>query len=224
MATQKSGNTEFLLLTRAFIVHAVGILLLIFTYKMGWMQKVISTDSLYISRVIIALGVFSLLMGTVKLWNFTRELNVARTASARMREGGLSAMQAFLSNTKTRTEEFVKLSLEAGTKNRGSVVRAFVMKLERKSSSLDHFLEILPMLGLFGTVAGIIAAFASLDPSALDKSGPLALPGFMIALITTAVGICFTVWLIFIRMLIGDGVGQLTETLLALPIEGDADE
>ena len=80
------------------------------------------------------------------------------------------------------------------------------------------------MLGLFGTVVGIISAFGALDPLALDKSGPLALPGFMIALITTAVGICFTVWFIFIRMLIGDGVGQLTETLLALPLEGEKDE
>jgi biopolymer transport protein ExbB/TolQ len=224
MTKQKSGNTEFLLLTRALIVHAVGLLLVVFAYKMEWIQKVISTDSLYISRAIIALGVFTLVMGTAKLWVFTKELNVARNATVQLRSSGKDAMLAFLSGTKTRTEEFVRLSVDAGTQNRGSVVRAYVMKLERKASSLDHFLEILPMLGLFGTVVGIISAFAALDPTALDKSGPLALPGFMIALITTAVGICFTVWFIFIRMLIGDGVGQLTETLLALPIEVGDDE
>lgn len=224
MATQKSGNTEYLLLLRTFIVHAVGIMLMFFSYKMGWLQKVISTDTLYISRVIILLGVFTLVMGTIKVWTFTKELNVARDATKRFRSGGKRAVLDLLSGSNSRTEEFVKLSIDAGAENRSGVVRAYVMKLERKASSLDHFLEILPMLGLFGTVVGIISAFSALDPSALDKSGPLALPGFMIALITTAVGICFTVWFIFIRMLIGDGVGQLTETLLALPLEGEKDE
>lgn len=221
---KKSGNTEYLLLTRALIVHAVGMVLLVVSYKMGWLQKVISTDTLYISRIIIALGVFTLVMGTAKLWGFTKELNIARGASARRATGGKEGVLAFLAGTKSRTEEFTNLLVEAGEANRGNVVRAYVMKLERKAASLDHFLEILPMLGLFGTVVGIITAFAALDPSALDKSGPLALPGFMIALITTAVGICFTVWFIFIRMLIGDGVGQLTETLLALDLEGGKSE
>lgn len=224
MASSKTGNTEYLLVLRAFIIHAVGVMLLFFSYKMGWLQKVISTDTLFISRTIILLGVFTLVVGTVKIWTFTKELNIARGATRRFRNGGKSAAVEMLSGSNSRTEEFVKLSIDAGAENRSGVVRAYVMKLERKASSLDHFLEILPMLGLFGTVVGIISAFSALDPSALDKSGPLAIPGFMIALITTAVGICFTVWFIFIRMLISDGVGQLTETLLALPLEGGKDE
>jgi biopolymer transport protein ExbB/TolQ len=224
MAKQKSGDTEYLLLTRALIIHAIGVSSVILSYRMGWLQKVISTDTLYISRVIIALGVFTLVMGTAKLWSFTRELNIARGATTRSLLDGKEAALLFLAGSRSRTAEFVKLLSGAGPENRGNVVRAYVMKLERKASSLDHFLEILPMLGLFGTVVGIISAFSALDPAALDKSGPLALPGFMIALITTAVGICFTVWFIFIRMLIGDGVGQLTETLLALDVEGEKNE
>ncbi len=39
----KSGNTEYLLLTRALIVHAVGMILLVVSYKMEWLQKVILT-------------------------------------------------------------------------------------------------------------------------------------------------------------------------------------
>lgn len=219
MKTYKFGDTEYLLMLRAIIIHAAGIALTLFCYKMGWVEKVISTDTLYISRAIMVLGVFTLVMGTAKLWDFTRELNVAIGATKAGSRGEKHKIMEYLEGSNSRTEEFVNIASDAGN-NRDYVVRAYMQKLERKASSLDHFLEILPMLGLFGTVAGMLLVFGAIDPSLIDKSAHLAIPGFKVALITTAVGIYFTVWFIFVKNLISDGVGQLSEKLLALDIGG----
>lgn len=224
MTPKSTGDDNDRLFQRALIVHAVGIILIVWCNHMGWLTKVFTTDTFYISRTIIGLGAFALLVGTAKLWGFTRELNIAKKAKQIVAQDGKKALFSFLSSEEaSRTSEFVQQLVDAGPANRSFVTRSFVMKLERKAGTLNHFLEVLPMLGLLGTGVGIISAFSALS-SDLTQSAPLAVPGFMIALITTALGVAFTIWLLFICRLISDGAGQLTEILLAFDLDGGKDE
>ncbi len=63
------------------------------------------------------------------------------------------------------------------------------MQLERGFRFLDNVAQIAPLLGLFGTVLGMISAFQALQDAGNQVDPSLLAGGIWVALLTTAVGL-----------------------------------
>ena len=62
-------------------------------------------------------------------------------------------------------------------------------KLERGFRLLDSVAQLAPLLGLFGTVLGMIEAFQSLQAAGAQVDPSILAGGIWVALLTTAVGL-----------------------------------
>ena len=62
-------------------------------------------------------------------------------------------------------------------------------KLERGLRFLDNVAQLAPLLGLFGTVLGMIEAFQSLQDAGAQVDPSILAGGIWVALLTTAVGL-----------------------------------
>lgn len=153
--------------------------------------------------LLLALSVFALALVILKLVQFARERvgfhgRAGRALHAwfhgspgearRMLEGDASALGAVLA-TAMRLVSGGTMPRGAIEEEVGRIALGRLHELQRGFRALDAIAQIAPLLGLFGTVLGMIEAFRQLQEagSAVDPS--LLAGGIWVALLTTAAGL-----------------------------------
>lgn len=116
----------------------------------------------------------------VRAWAQQRELDRAHIETLR-RSSPLGRVLAAALDNRNRAREVVKEAVE-------DTGRAVVHELERYLNTLGTIAGISPLLGLLGTVIGMIKVFAAIMQAGVGDPAPLA-GGISEALITTAAGL-----------------------------------
>ncbi len=144
--------------------------------------------------LMLGLSVLSLSVILWKIWQFIR-LGVGREDQILVainewdrgnREAAESALQKSrnsLSNVLRNTKENAPKTLIEGKAG------AHITTLEAGFRALDSIAQIAPLLGLFGTVLGMIDAFQALQQAGNSVDPSLLAGGIWVALLTTAAGL-----------------------------------
>lgn len=148
--------------------------------------------------VVLLLGVLSVLVLTVvlyKLWQFT----AARVGGHRSLK---SAVQAWDAGDRTaardhldRSRSYLRPVMDMAMSGQQDADRldaeaeARFARLESGFRLLDSVAQLAPLLGLFGTVLGMISAFQALQDAGDQVDPSILAGGIWVALLTTAVGL-----------------------------------
>ncbi|MFQ6554226.1 MotA/TolQ/ExbB proton channel family protein [Aestuariibius insulae] len=146
--------------------------------------------------ILIGLSIVTLTVMLYKSWQFAvagvgrhREL---KAAVAAWDQGSRGDARSHLERSSSYLAPVVEMSMERGD---GSASRleaeaeARSRKLERGLRFLDSVAQIAPLLGLFGTVLGMIQAFQALQEAGAQVDPSILAGGIWVALLTTAVGL-----------------------------------
>lgn len=162
--------------------------------------------------ILLALSVIAVMVTLVKLFQFTW-LRVGATGSANraleMWIGGRH-QDAYAAVARSSSPTSVVLShgmrgLIAGVDERTvreDVERVAVNQLSGLRSYMrviDSTVQIAPLLGLFGTVLGMISAFQALQNAGAEADPTVLAGGIWVALLTTAVGLSIAIPMAFVN-------------------------
>lgn len=148
--------------------------------------------------ILIAMSVLTLAVTLYKLWQFAasgvgrhRVLSQALTA---WDEGDAATARARLAKSRSYLAPLVGAAMDGhdlpGLGSRLDAEAGLALAgLERGFRLLDTVAQLAPLLGLFGTVLGMIEAFQSLQASGSAVDPSLLAGGIWVALVTTAVGL-----------------------------------
>lgn len=148
--------------------------------------------------VVLLLGAISVITTAVavyKVWQFAatgvgRHRHL-RAALAAWDGGARDAARGHLAASRSYLSEVVALGM-AGRVDAGRLeaeAEERFARLERGFRFLDTVAQIAPLLGLFGTILGMIAAFRALQEAGAAVDPSLLAGGIWVALLTTAVGL-----------------------------------
>lgn len=148
--------------------------------------------------VMVLIGVSIIASATVlfKLWQFA----VARVgrhkaltqAVAAWDAGDRAGARAALGRSKSYLVPVVDMAFSAGPEELGRIEAEAESRFARLESGfrlLDSVAQLAPLLGLFGTVLGMIEAFQALQDAGSSVDPSLLAGGIWVALLTTAVGL-----------------------------------
>ncbi len=148
--------------------------------------------------VLGAVSVLTLAVVLYKLWQF-RSVGVGRhrairAAVAEWDAGQGAQSRAALAPSTSYLKPLISLALEAGPDPElrarlEAEAEALFSRLESGFRLLDSVAQLAPLLGLFGTVLGMIEAFQSLQAAGSSVDPSLLAGGIWVALLTTAVGL-----------------------------------
>ncbi|TQV76301.1 MotA/TolQ/ExbB proton channel family protein [Denitrobaculum tricleocarpae] len=157
--------------------------------------------------ILIAMSVFALAIILLKLWQFqsTRigERRQGLQAVAFYRQGRVRKALQSLQNARSPLSQVISLAIQG--RSRGDVperkVREEVMRygnslLEDLRSGfrpLEVIASLAPLLGLFGTVLGMIEAFRQLEQAGNQVNPAILSGGIWAALLTTAAGLAVAI-------------------------------
>lgn len=153
--------------------------------------------------ILLVMSVLALALMLVKLWQF-RRAGVGRhgdiIAALDMHDRG--AMQAALrkaAGSASHLAPLTVLALESAHEARAQgeplrarltgLAEAAIARLQSGFRLLDSIAQVAPLLGLFGTVLGMISAFQSLQEAGASVDPSALAGGIWVALLTTAVGL-----------------------------------
>lgn len=164
------------------------------------------TDALDLGGPVVALllllSVFALAVVLVKLWQFlklrrTSHAKIGRAVSLWVNKdynGALAALKApktpvarvvalaMRTSLSQRSEGYVREEVESAAAQEVATLRSYFRALEAVA-------QVAPLLGLFGTVLGMIEAFQALEASGVRVNPADLAGGIWVALLTTAVGL-----------------------------------
>lgn len=148
--------------------------------------------------VVLLLGALSVLVLAVvlyKLWQFT----IARVGSHRsIRQaveawdaGDRAAARAHLERSRSYLRPVIDMALadRVDPERLEAEAEARFARLESGFRLLDSVAQLAPLLGLFGTVLGMISAFQALQEAGAQVDPSILAGGIWVALLTTAVGL-----------------------------------
>lgn len=146
--------------------------------------------------ILIGVSVITLAVILYKLWQFTlagvgrhKALSIAVNA---WDEGDTDGATAALAKSSSYLAPLIKQAFISPT-NAAERLQAEAelrfAKLERGLRFLDSVAQLAPLLGLFGTVLGMIEAFQSLQSAGSQVDPSILAGGIWVALLTTAVGL-----------------------------------
>lgn len=148
--------------------------------------------------VVILLIVSVVTLATIlyKLWQFSAA-GVGRHRAlkdfvAAWDGGDRSEAARVLKNSKSYLAPVVEMAFASGpedAKRLEAEAEVEFARLERGFRLLDSVAQLAPLLGLFGTVLGMIDAFQSLQDAGSQVDPTLLAGGIWVALLTTAVGL-----------------------------------
>ncbi|GAB4353993.1 MAG: MotA/TolQ/ExbB proton channel family protein [Oricola sp.] len=154
--------------------------------------------------VLIGVSVISAALVIFKLWQFLaervgRHANMER-ALAHWNAGGRQAAIADLAASRSSAGRIVWQAMAtlagAAPGETGAVAErlqaeasAYLTRLQSGFRALDAIAQISPLIGLFGTVLGMIEAFRKLQDAGNSVDPSLLAGGIWVALLTTAVGL-----------------------------------
>lgn len=146
--------------------------------------------------LLLAISVVTLATILYKLWQFSaagvgrhRALKDAVLAWDR---GDRSSAVNALSTSKSYLAPVIDMAFASDTKDTKRLeaeAEARFARLEGGFRLLDSVAQLAPLLGLFGTVLGMIEAFQSLQDAGSQVDPSLLAGGIWVALLTTAVGL-----------------------------------
>lgn len=166
------------------------------------MIDLIWSTILYISDlggpVVLLLGALSIVVAAVvlyKLWQFTvagvgRHKALAEAVDAWDR-GDRPGTYAALERSRSYLRPVLELAL-AGQSDPARLeaeAETRFARLEKGLRLLDSVAQLAPLLGLFGTVLGMISAFQALQQAGSQVDPSILAGGIWVALLTTAVGL-----------------------------------
>ncbi|MEM6387095.1 MAG: MotA/TolQ/ExbB proton channel family protein [Pseudomonadota bacterium] len=146
--------------------------------------------------ILIAASVYVLAVTLYKLWQF-RIAGVGRhkalkDAVAAWDAGDRSAAVSHLQRSKSYLSPVVELAFGATRDDNSRLVsetEARFARLERGLRTLENIAQLAPLLGLFGTVLGMIEAFQALQQAGSQVDASILSGGIWVALMTTAAGL-----------------------------------
>ena len=148
--------------------------------------------------VVLLLCALSMVVSTVilyKLWQFTaagvgRHKELSRAVAA-WDTGDRAAARSYLRKSRSYLCPVVDMAMSGqrdGERLEAETETLFA-KLERGLRLLDSVAQLAPLLGLFGTVLGMISAFQALQDAGSKVDPSILAGGIWVALLTTAVGL-----------------------------------
>jgi biopolymer transport protein ExbB len=148
--------------------------------------------------VLFVMSVLTLAVTLYKLWQFAASgvgrHRVLSQALAAWDAGDRQDARARLAESRSYLAPLVKAAMDApdlpGLDGRLDAEAGLALAgLERGFRFLDTVAQLAPLLGLFGTVLGMIEAFQSLQSAGSSVDPSLLAGGIWVALLTTAVGL-----------------------------------
>lgn len=145
--------------------------------------------------VLIALSVITLTVVLYKLWQFSAagvgRHRALRDAVAAWDAGDRSAARAALDTSRSYLAPVIDMAISNGApdKRLEAEAEARFARLERGLRFLDIVAQLAPLIGLFGTVLGMIEAFQALQDAGSQVDPSILAGGIWVALLTTAVGL-----------------------------------
>lgn len=146
--------------------------------------------------ILIAASIYVLALTLYKLWQFRtagvgqhRALNAAIGA---WDAGERSSAGSHLGESKSYLKPVVEMAFYAKPEDQNRLVadaEARFAKLERGLRALENIAQLSPLLGLFGTVLGMIEAFQALQQAGSQIDPSILAGGIWVALLTTAAGL-----------------------------------
>lgn len=144
--------------------------------------------------LLLVLSVVSLAVILAKLWQF-RTVGVGRRASLEEAldlwdQGKRAEAMSLAKSSKSHIRSTVLEAMDGTGADRAEArSEAELAHLEKGFRLLDSIAQIAPLLGLFGTVLGMIDAFQNLQGSGTTVDPSALAGGIWVALLTTAVGL-----------------------------------
>jgi len=148
--------------------------------------------------VLFVMSVLSFAVTLYKIWQFAASgvgrHRVLSEALAAWDAGDRSAARTRLSASRSYLAPLVGKAMDArdtpGIEGRLDAEAGLALaRLERGFRLLDTIAQLSPLLGLFGTVLGMIEAFRNLQTAGSSVDPSLLAGGIWVALLTTAVGL-----------------------------------
>lgn len=150
--------------------------------------------------LIAAISVATLAVILYKLWQFRASgvgrHHALRAAVADWDRGEARAARRRLEDSRSYLAPVISRAFEAGDAADSTTIRrieaeaeARFSHLERGFRFLDTVAQVAPLLGLFGTVLGMIEAFQALQGAGAQVDPSLLAGGIWVALLTTAAGL-----------------------------------
>lgn len=147
--------------------------------------------------VVMVLGAVSIVTLAVvlyKLWQFSAahvgQHKALRLAVTTWDAGDRTSARTALDGSKSYLAPVVAAAFDGCAKDRLHAMAAErFARLERGFRYLDSVAQLAPLLGLFGTVLGMIEAFQSLQAAGAQVDPSILAGGIWVALLTTAVGL-----------------------------------
>lgn len=148
--------------------------------------------------VVLLLGVLSILVFTVvlyKLWQFAvagvGRHKALQDAIAAWDFGDRTAASDHLGKSRSYLVPVVSMALDGhcDAARLEAEAEARFARLESGFRFLDSVAQLAPLLGLFGTVLGMISAFQALQDAGAQVDPSILAGGIWVALLTTAVGL-----------------------------------
>lgn len=148
--------------------------------------------------VLVVVSIITLAVVLYKIWQF-RAASVGRHRAIRAAlsawdSGQLTAAADHLSQSKSYLAPVVSQAMAATQTSELSArleaeAESCFLRLEGGFRLLDSVAQLAPLLGLFGTVLGMIEAFQGLQSAGSSVDPSLLAGGIWVALLTTAVGL-----------------------------------
>lgn len=152
--------------------------------------------------ILFVMSVLTLSVTLYKIWQFSisgvGRHRVLSDALALWDSGDMPAAQERLQKSRSYLAPFIGRAMRAQTREGvdarlDTEVAQAISILERGFRLLDMIAQIAPLLGLFGTVLGMIEAFRSLQTAGSTVDPSLLAGGIWVALLTTAVGLAVAI-------------------------------
>ena len=164
---------------------------------LGTIQEILALGGPVVA-ILLAMSVLTLAVTLYKLWQFAvsgvGRHKVLSDALAAWDTGDRSAARTRLAASRSYLAPLVAAAMDsgvqAGVDDRLEAEAGLALAgLERGFRLLDTIAQLAPLLGLFGTVLGMIEAFQSLQTAGAVVDPSLLAGGIWVALVTTAVGL-----------------------------------
>lgn len=159
-----------------------------------------------VGYIIISLGVLGLLLALWRIsymqllkWRISRQLK----SEAPSKSNPVGRLLSELNDAKDLTDISIKVD---------ELILSELPVLERSQSAIKLFAAVAPLLGLLGTVTGMIATFQSI--TTLGVSDPkLMAAGISQALVTTVLGLCVAIPLLFVHSYLSGSSKRIIQQL-----------
>ena len=146
--------------------------------------------------ILVVASIAVLAIALYKLWQF-RVAGVGRhralmQAVQAWDAGDETGTNAYLSRSTSYLVPVVEMALSAGQDDNDRLIseaEARFARLARGLRILDNVAQLAPLLGLFGTVLGMIEAFQALQDAGSQVDPSILAGGIWVALMTTAAGL-----------------------------------